>query len=147
MTADPLDVAPILARANNAMPGVWTVRPRTPWGEEIGQGRRPALVVSDASRDEVKASDPSSRFGSPFVAGDILTDETAEFIAAAHADVPLLVAEVLMLRDRIEKAVAQARGEIIPGEPREFDGFGEGLNFGASDQAETTLRILTGVTE
>jgi hypothetical protein len=117
--ADPLDVVPILARANNA--------------------------TSDRMPEHVwKADDSGGLYLGGYAA---VARNMAEFMASAKADVPLLVAEVLMLRDRIERAVAQARGEIIPGEPREFDGFGEGLNFGASDQAETTLRILTGVTE
>jgi hypothetical protein len=115
-----LDVAPILARANNATEGPWEAV-----GAQIEQVAGECLTIVGLEER-----------GSAYLRYDALVvrPADAEFIAAARTDVSALVAEVLMLRDRIEKAVAAALPENRP------DG-------DLGSVVHRVARILTGVTE
>ena len=110
----------IRARLNAATPGNWTARLRSPWGEGLA-GLRGAEIVTDATVEEVKAYDSKSLFGSPFVAGEILFNGTAEFIAAAPADIAFLLAEVSRLSTVIEEAASVQHAESRELRHREID--------------------------
>jgi len=52
-------------------------------------------------------------------------------------------AEIDRLRAQIAEALADARSKVLNDDPSEYAGFEEGLEHGASIQAEKTIRILS----
>lgn len=98
--SDPLDLDALAEVAGKAMPGNWTARKMTPWAGELS-GKRPAGVVTDATADEIKAVNPDSPYGAPFVAGEILDDATAEHIATF--DPPTVLTLLAALKEAQEQ--------------------------------------------